>query len=122
MTKHFNRKEMQKRRRQLRNNMTYCEKLVWMYLRKRQMKQRFLRQYSIDCYVIDFYCPKFKLAVEVDGDVHDSVNQKEYDKNRQDYLESYGITFLRITNEELISNSEKSFKKIEEEIKILEGK
>ena len=121
MTKHYNRKEMQERRRQLRKNMTYCEKLVWMYLRKRQMKYRFLRQYSVDHYVIDFYCPKLKLAVEVDGDVHDSSDQKEYDKNRQEYLESFGISFVRITNEKLLDNSEKAFNKIDEEIKIVEG-
>ena len=85
------------------------------------MKHRFLRQYSVDHYVIDFYCPKLKLAVEIDGDVHELSDQQEYDKHRQEYLESYGITFLRITNEELLANPEKAFNKIEEEIKIIEG-
>lgn len=117
MTQHFNKKEMQQRRRQLRSNMTYCEKLVWMYLRKRQMKERFLRQYSVDKYVIDFYCPKLKLAVEVDGDIHDLQDQKEYDKNRQDYLENFGINFIRIKNEELLANPDKAFARIEDEIK-----
>lgn len=117
MTQHFNKKEMQQRRRQLRTNMTYCEKLVWMYLRKRQMKERFLRQYSVDKYVIDFYCPKLKLAVEVDGDIHDLQDQKEYDKERQDYLENFGIKFIRIKNEELLANADKAFVRIEDEIK-----
>ena len=61
MTKHFNKKQIQKRRRLLRSNMTFSEKIVWMYLRKRQMKERFLRQYSVDSYIIDFYCPKLKI-------------------------------------------------------------
>ena len=85
------------------------------------MKYRFLRQYSVDHYVIDFYCPILKLAFEVDGNVHDSSGQQEYDNNRQEYLESYGITFVRITNDELLANPEKAFNKIEEEIKIIEG-
>lgn len=117
MTKHYNKKEMQQRRRQLRRNMTYCEKIVWIYLRKRQMKERFLRQYSVDNYVIDFYCPKLKLAVEIDGDVHKEKIQKEYDLERQSYLESFGITFVRIENEELLGNPNMAFEKIEREIK-----
>ena len=119
MTKHFNKKEMQERRRQLRRNMTAVEKLVWMYLRKRQMDERFLRQYSIDKYVIDFYCPKLKLAIEIDGDIHNQEEQKIYDENRQEYLESFGITFVRIWNEELYSNYDKAFKRIETAIRTL---
>jgi very-short-patch-repair endonuclease len=116
MTKHFNKKEMQERRRQLRSNMTFCEKLVWMYLRKHKMKVRFLRQYSIDNYVIDFYCPALKLAVEIDGSVHDEITQKEYDIERQKYIEGYGVKFVRIRNEELSANPNKAFSKIEDEI------
>ena len=99
MTKHYNKKSEQEKRRALRREMTYCEKLVWLHLRKKQLGYRFLRQYSVDYYVIDFYCPKLKLAVEIDGDVHNQPDQKEYDAKRQKYLESFGITFIRITNE-----------------------
>src|SRR3990172_10400528 len=119
MTKHYNKKSEQEKRRQLRNNMTYCEKLVWMYLRKKQFGIRFLRQYSVDKYVIDFYTPKLKLAVEIDGDVHDLSEQKQYDKVRQRELEKFGIIFVRITNEELLGNPNKAFAKIEEAIKLL---
>ena len=107
---------MKQRRRELRANMTYCEKIVWMYLRKKQMHVRFLRQYSVDNYVIDFYCPKLKLAVEVDGEIHDLPEQKEHDIIRQKYLEQYGITFIRIKNEELFDNPNKAFGRIEAEI------
>ena len=119
MTQHFNKKEMKERRRQLRKDMTYCEKLVWIYLRKKQMKERFLRQYSVDSFIIDFYSPKLKLAVEIDGDVHEEERQQEYDKNRQEYLEKFGITFIRIKNEELLGNPKKAFERIEEVIKTL---
>ncbi len=84
------------------------------------MKARFLRQYSIDNYVIDFYCSKLKLAIEIDGDIHDLQDQKEYDKNRQEYLENFGVTFIRIKNEELLGNPNKAFEKIENEVNRLQ--
>jgi very-short-patch-repair endonuclease len=116
MTKHYNKKSEQEKRRLLRNNMTYCEKLVWLHLKKRQLGYRFLRQYSVDHFVIDFYCPELKLAVEVDGDVHEIPQQKEYDKARQKYLEEFGIEFVRIKNEEFLGNPNQAFGKIEKKI------
>jgi len=121
MTKHYNKKSEQDKRRSLRNNMTYCEKIVWLHLRKRQLRYRFLRQYSVDHFVIDFYCPELKLAVELDGDVHEIPEQKDYDKARQKYLEAFGIKFIRIKNEEFLGNPNKAFNKIEKTIKILAG-
>ena len=116
MTKHYNKKSEQEKRRQLRNNMTYCEKIVWLHLRKRQLGYRFLRQYSVDHFVIDFYCPELKLAVELDGNVHEIPDQKEYDEARQKYLEKFGIQFIRITNEEFLGNPNKAFTRIEKKI------
>ena len=117
MTKHFNKKQIQKRRRLLRSNMTFSEKIVWMYLRKRQMKERFLRQYSVDNYIIDFYCPKLKIAIEIDGDVHEQEKQKKHDRVRQEYLEQIGIKFIRIKNDKLFDNPNKAFERIENKIK-----
>src|SRR3989337_4415742 len=89
-----------------------------MFLRGRQMLgYKFRRQYSVDKYVIDFYCPKLKLAVEIDGEVHNVPEQKEHDEKRQEKLEKFGITFVRITNEELLGNPNKAFATIEEIIK-----
>ena len=102
--------------------MTYCEKIVWLHLRKRQLGYRFLRQYSVDQFVIDFYCPELKLAVEIDGNVHEIPEQKEYDIARQNYIEEFGIGFIRIKNEELLGNPNKTFQKIEETIKNLTEK
>jgi len=119
MTKHYNKKQEQEKRRELRSNMTFCEKLVWKHLRKRQLGYRFLRQYSVDQFVIDFYCPELKLAIELDGDVHEIPEQKDYDIARQKYLETFGITFVRITNEEYLSNPNMAFLKIENAIKAL---
>ena len=93
-----------------------AKKIVWLHLRRKQFGYRFLRQYSVDHFVIDFYCPELKLAVEMDGDVHNLPEQKEYDIARQKYLEKFGIKFIRIKNEEFLGNPNKAFSKIEKEI------
>lgn len=116
MTKHYNKKQEQEKRRKLRSNMTYCEKLVWQHLRKRQLGYRFLRQYSVDQFVIDFYCPELKLAIELDGGIHEIPEQKEYDIARQKYIEKFGISFIRITNAEYLANPNKALTKIEDAI------
>jgi len=117
MTQHFNKSSEKEKRRTLRKNQTFCEKIMWTYLRDRKtLDYKFKRQYSIDHYVIDFYCPVLKFAIELDGSVHDLPDQKEYDAYRQEYLEKFGITFCRINNDELMGNANMAFKKIEEEI------
>jgi len=121
MTKHYNKKSEQEKRRYLRKQMTYCEKIVWTHLRKKQLGYRFLRQYSVDHFVIDFFCPELKLALEIDGETHNLPDQKKYDKKREEYLRKFNFSFVRIKDEELQSNPDKAFKKIEEAIKTAEG-
>lgn len=101
--------------------MNLAEKLIWQYLRKRQVgKARFLRQFSIDQYAIDFYCPKFQVAIEIDGESHLEPEQIKHDKKRQKYLESFDIKFLRFTNEQVYRNLDKVINEIEVFINILE--
>ncbi len=120
MTKHFNKTSEKEKRRTLRKEQTFCENILWRYLRDRQLLDcKFRRQYSIDQFVIDFYSPEIKFAIELDGDVHNNPEQKEYDIKRQEYLEKFGITFLRITNDELLGNANIAFAKIEAVIKKL---
>ena len=120
MTKHFNKTSEKEKRRILRKDQTFCEKILWRYLRDRQLLGcKFRRQYSIDQFVIDFYSTEIKLAIELDGDVHNNPDQKEYDVKRQEYLEKFGITFIRITNDELLGNANLAFAKIENAIKKL---
>jgi len=52
------------------------------------------------------------LAIEIDGSIHNEPNQKEYDIKKQEYLETFGIKFLRLTNEEIEGNPNKAFEKI----------
>jgi very-short-patch-repair endonuclease len=85
--------------------MPKSEVLLWVKLKNKQMHgERFLRQYSVDQYVIDFYCPRLKLAIEVDGDSHFIGDAQEYNKERQSYIESLGIHFLRFTNMDICEN------------------
>ena len=121
MTKHYNKSSEKEKRRKLRQYQTNAEELVWRYLRNRQMLgYKIKRQYSVDHFVIDFYCPKLKLAIEVDGESHNNPEQKKYDIQRQKYLEEFDINFVRIKDEDLLGNPNKAFMKIEDAIKLLE--
>jgi very-short-patch-repair endonuclease len=102
MTEIFNKTSEKIKRQILRHNSPGVERLLWSKLRDRQLSgYRFRRQYGIDRYVVDFYCPALKLAVEIDGDSHFRDNAPEYDKQRQQYIEALGIRFLRFTNEDV---------------------
>jgi len=123
MTKHFNKPSEKEKRRKLRQYQTRAEELVWRFLRSRQLLGfKFKRQYSIDHFVIDFYCPELKLALELDGGTHTDPKQKEYDKKREKYLEKYNLTFIRIKDEELFGNPNKAFAKIENSLKQLKDR
>jgi len=68
------------------------------------MNYKFRRQYGVDNYVIDFYCPELKLAIEIDGDSHFVTGAEEYDINRQQHIEQFGIQFMRFTNVDVLNN------------------
>ncbi|MBI5634214.1 MAG: endonuclease domain-containing protein [Nitrospirae bacterium] len=107
MTKVFNRVSETDKRRALRNNMPDAEILLWSKLRGKGLNgHKFRRQYSVDRFVMDFYCPQLKLAIEIDGDSHFTVGAEEYDRERQEIIESYSISFLRFTNAEVRGNIE----------------
>ena len=85
--------------------MPDAEVLLWMKLKGRQLHgERFLRQYGVDEFVIDFYCPRLKLAIEVDGSSHIAKDAEFYDRARQGHIEAYGIHFLRFTNADVYNN------------------
>jgi len=96
--------------RKLRKNQTVSEKKLWNILRNRQLQgKKFKRQHpiklqidGIDKYFIaDFFCPEYKLVIEVDGSIHQLIEQKEYDIMRSELLETKGYKIIRIKNEEL---------------------
>lgn len=102
MTEIFNKAKLKEGRRFLRHNMPKVEAVIWTYLKNKQVYgQRFLRQYSIETYGVDFYCPKLNLAIEIDGTLHITKNAIAFDRKRQDEIESLGIHFLRFTNDRI---------------------
>jgi len=117
MTQNFNKQSEKEKRRMLRNNMTNAEKILWERIRRRQIdNKRFLRQYSVNKYVLDFYCPEIKLAIEVGGETHTSKEEIEYDRIRQNEVEQFGIKFLRFKNNEIFDKIEEVIIKIRKEI------
>ena len=87
----------------LRKNLTKEERHLWYdYLRTYPVK--FLRQKIIGKYIVDFYCAKAKLIVELDGSQHYEEKGMEYDAERTNYLEQYGVRVLRIPNNEVTQN------------------
>lgn len=105
MTEIFNRITEKIKRRRLRKEATRVEQLLWLKIRKRQLNgYKFRRQFSAGPYIVDFYCPKIKLAIEVDGGSHFTKDAAEYDAQRQKAIETTGIRFLRFTNLEVYQN------------------
>jgi very-short-patch-repair endonuclease len=88
--------------RQLRQGQTTAEEKVWQLLRNNQfMGLKFRRQHVIEGFVVDFYCDEHRLAIEIDGGIHNQKMQHDYDELRQIELESKDVKFVRITNEEI---------------------
>jgi very-short-patch-repair endonuclease len=89
--------------RQLRNNSTLSEVLLWQELKsKKMLSYDFHRQKPLNSFIVDFYCSELKLAIEIDGDSHDY--RFEEDIIRQHKLETFGIHFLRFTDVEVKQN------------------
>ncbi len=89
-------KKTQARARQLRRTMTLPEVLLWQALRRRPAGLRFRKQHPAGRYVLDFFCPARRLAVEVDGEAHNRGSQPAYDAERDQWLRDQGVRVLRI--------------------------
>ena len=102
-------------RAELRQNLTPSEAFLWSHLKAKQFHNlRFTRQHSIGYYIVDFYCAKLKLIIELDGEVHNNSVQAEKDQIRTNYLSSLGYTVLRFENKMVFDNLSSVFKSIEE--------
>ncbi|MBU1017754.1 endonuclease domain-containing protein [Patescibacteria group bacterium] len=101
----FNSPEFRERRRKLRSESPKAEIILWGELKNKQVEGlKFIRQYGVGPYVIDFFCPALKLAIEVDGDSHFQEGAEEYDRRRQRFIERFNIHFLRFTNTDIYEN------------------
>lgn len=106
------------KRKSLRNNPTPAELKMWSFLKGKKLEDRkFRRQHSIGNYILDFYCPNEKIAIELDGEGHNNVNQSEYDNNRTLFLKELNIRVLRFENEQVFTNTERVLEAIKREFK-----
>lgn len=119
MTVVFNRYSEKWKRRYLRDHMTHAEIALWTELKSKRLGVKFRRQYGVEAFVLDFYCPEKKLAIEVDGISHDSEETRIYDRERQEHIEKYGITFLRFTDQQVFDHIEQVLNTIEKALSCL---
>jgi imidazole glycerol-phosphate synthase subunit HisF len=101
------------RARELRNDMTHAEMVLWGYLKTKPNGYKFRRQHPLGIYIADFFCYRLKLVIEVDGRIHDESAVKLNDAERQRIIESDGITVLRFTNDEVMKQVEVVISKIQ---------
>ena len=108
--------------RQLRNNSTMGEILLWQKIRAGSMKgYTFNRQKPLGKYSVDFYCKPLNLVIEVDGGYHFEQEQMIRDKERQALLQDMGLSFLRFHNDEIKKDMEVVLQKIENYIMAYEA-
>lgn len=88
----------------MRKSPTPAEKKLWLFLRRFPL--RMWRQRPIDHFIVDFYCPKLKLVIEVDGDSHFTEEGRQYDEERTKRLEGYGLRVVRFRNDEVMNGFE----------------
>src|SRR5512136_2522910 len=94
-------------RRHLRKDATDAERKLWSILRNRKMAGlKFFRQYGIGPYILDFYCPEQRLAIEVDGGQHAEVRGQKNDAKRDRYLRELNIRVIRFWNNDVLQNIE----------------
>jgi very-short-patch-repair endonuclease len=99
--------------KELRKIETKAEKLLWSRLNKNQvLGLQFRRQHPINRFIADFYCPKIKLIIEVDGSIHEIPEYQDHDIGRSEILNDFGITVIRFTNEQIIENIDSTLKQI----------
>jgi very-short-patch-repair endonuclease len=92
--------------RQLRRSLTDSEALIWFKLRRKQiLGVQFYRQKPIGDYIVDFYAPKVRLVVELDGSQHFLPKQQAYDSKRELYLKAQGLTVIRFHNLQVLQET-----------------
>ena len=93
---------MMNRRKQIRTQSSKPEVILWNEIRNEKMGVKFRRQYSIQSYVVDFFCPEKRVAIEIDGKQHSK--SQEYDQYRDQYLNALDITVLRFPSQRIFHN------------------
>ena len=106
--------------RNLRSNMTDAEQLVWSKVRRKQLGDlQFYRQKNIGRYIVDFYCPKGKLILEIDGGQHYEREGMKKDHQRDSYLHGLGLNVLRFSDIDVLKNIDGVVDRIQEDLQNL---
>ena len=110
----MNKSELIDLRKELRNHSTLAEATLWKMLKGAQVDHlKFRRQHSVGPYILDFYCPQIKLAIELDGEIHN--RQADYDEQRTYFLNKIkGIEVLRFENRVVLEEPKRILEEIEE--------
>ncbi len=91
--------------RSLRRSQTPAENILWQALRRKQVfGYKFRRQHAIGQFILDFYCSPLRLGIEVDGNIHNVKEILSYDKAREELLRNFGVTMIRIQNNEIFDD------------------
>ncbi len=117
ISRRYNLSKYRHRRRSLRERSTDAENRLWREIRGGQLGVKFRRQFGVDEYILDFYAPALKLAVEVDGDSHYLPGAVYYDTRRTERLDGLGIRVLRFTNQQVMSEPDAVIEALSREIR-----
>jgi len=99
-------KNLKELSKSLRDNLTEAERCLWTRIRLKHLGYMFYRQKPIGEYIVDFYCPKARLVVEVDGGQHFTEDEASNDRVRDEYMRSLGLMVLRFSNSEVLKNAD----------------
>ena len=103
----FNRRSQTALRKRLRNSTTSAEGILWTWLQRRiLLGKKFRRQVGFGRYIVDFYCPEFRLAVELDGAGHMTSMGSEKDQERDEFLKRFNVRVIRFENKWVFKNLE----------------
>ncbi len=112
MSEIHNRKYLEQFRKNLRNNSTSAEVMLWNYLKGKQLGKKFRRQHSVGNYILDFYCASDRIAIELDGAQHFTEEGLKQDAERTKYLNSLNIKVIRFENVRVFEEIDKVLEEI----------
>jgi very-short-patch-repair endonuclease len=111
-----NRKQLEPYRKSLRNNLTSAEATLWNHLKQNQLGIKFRRQHSVGPFIVDFYCAKSRVAVELDGAGHFTDQGMAYDEKRILYLNQLNIKVIRFENARVFEDLQGVLEEIKAEV------
>lgn len=108
----FNKPALKLRRKELRKRQTNAEEYLWTFLRGKKLGYKFFRQYSVGTYILDFYCPQKRLAIELDGGIHESSKNRELDDYRTRTIGEFNIKVVRFWISDVLEQAKSTLEAI----------